>query len=168
MVYEKWANIVNMSLGTTTYTQSLEAAVNNAYDGGLLLVAAGGNNGPNGGPVYPAAYEKVMAIGATDSGDKLASFSNTSSGIDLVAPGVSINSTYIGSSYRTFSGTSMASPHVAGVAALVWGMSGGNNADVWTRLVVTAVSLGLVANQQVRGLWMLFPPSTQNKGKKAS
>ncbi|NJD01610.1 MAG: peptidase S8 [Ruminiclostridium sp.] len=109
--------VVNMSLGTKTYIKSFEDAVNAAYNNDIVLVAAAGNES---GPVsYPAAFSNVMAVSATDINNKIAKFSNRGPEIDVAAPGVSILSTYIGSTYATFSGTSMASPHVAGVAALV-------------------------------------------------
>lgn len=110
--------VVNMSLGTSSNVQSFHDAVIRAKAAGITLVAAAGND--YGGPVgYPAAYPEVIAVSATDSADALASFSSVGPEVDLAAPGKSIFSTYKGSNYATLSGTSMASPHVAGAAALV-------------------------------------------------
>lgn len=109
--------VVNMSLGASVDVPSFAEAVAAADTAGLVMVAAAGND--YGGPVnYPARYEPVIAVSAVDLDDKIASFSCIGPEVDLAAPGVSIYSTYKGSSYATMSGTSMAAPHVAGVAAL--------------------------------------------------
>lgn len=138
-------NVVNMSLGATTYSETLKTAVDVADANGLLLVAAAGNNGDweTVDPVYPAAYKSVMAIGAIKEGDEIAEFSNWTSGVELVAPGVRVLSTYIGSTYYEGNGTSMASPHVAGVAALVWAVNSNlTNAEIRSILWDTAEDLG--------------------------
>ena len=139
--------IVSMSLGTPTYSQSLRDACNAAYNAGLLLVAAAGNNGNLFGigdnVVYPAKFDSVIAVAATDENDERASFSSTGPEVELAAPGVNINSTYLGGSYRLLSGTSMACPHVTGVAALVWkAYPYYNNTQVRERLQQTAEDLG--------------------------
>jgi subtilisin family serine protease len=109
--------VVNMSFGATTGNESFHNAIVAAYNAGIVLIAAAGNEG---GPVsYPAAYPEVIAVAAIDSNDAVPSWSNSGPEIDLAAPGVNILSTYKGSTYSTLSGTSMAAPHVAGAAALV-------------------------------------------------
>lgn len=110
------ARIINMSLGTDYDSDTLKEAVQYAANKGVLLVGAAGNS--YGAPCsYPAAYSSVICVVATDQDNKLAGFSNV--GGELAAPGVSNYSTYVNSSYTKLSGTSMASPHVAGSAALI-------------------------------------------------
>jgi subtilisin family serine protease len=109
------ADVISMSLGGPTTTVELENAVNYALNYGVVVVAATGNDGA-ATPSYPAAYPGVIKVGATDIYDNIASFSNR--GETILAPGVNIYSTYKGGTYTTMSGTSMATPHVAGVCAL--------------------------------------------------
>ncbi len=112
------AQIINLSLGGEEDSQLLRDAVDYARARGCLVVASSGNSG---GPVfYPAAYEPVLAVAATNENDHHASFSSYGSQVDIAAPGTDIYSTWVRSSYFTLSGTSMAAPHVSGTAALVW------------------------------------------------
>ena len=110
--------VISMSIGGTTGSSALEAACARAANAGIQIIAAAGNSG--GAVLYPAAYDKyVIAVSATDSNNVIASWSCRGPQVDLAAPGVSIRSTYMGDTYATMSGTSMACPHVSGVAALV-------------------------------------------------
>ena len=142
--------VINMSLGTRSNIQSFHDAVIAAYNAGIVVVAAAGND--NGGAVnFPAAYPEAIAVSASGQNDNIASFSSIGPEVDFAAPGVSILSTYRDSSYATGSGTSMASPHVAGVAALVLSVPQKCDTDlngtcspneVKTRMAQTAEDLG--------------------------
>lgn len=117
------ANVINMSLGGSSSDDVFEAAIQQAGQKGVLVVVAAGNEFSDNDitPAYPANYRlpNMISVAATDEDDLLASFSNYgASNVDIAAPGVNILST-IPNSYDSFSGTSMASPHVAGVAALI-------------------------------------------------
>lgn len=115
---DKGARIISMSLGGSGCSSTLEAAIDYAYfEKGVVIIAAAGNN--NGLVGYPAAYEPVIAVGALDRHGQRAYFSNYGDALDLVAPGVRIFSTVPDNGYDTFSGTSMATPHVTGVAGLL-------------------------------------------------
>ncbi len=113
------AKIINLSLGGVEFAQSLQDAVNYANNKGALVVAATGNDG--GKVLYPAACDQVMAVAATGTMDQRMEWSNYGPQVDIAAPGESIVSTWrTGAEYRSMSGTSMATPHVSGAAALLW------------------------------------------------
>jgi Subtilase family len=122
------ARVINMSLGGYGDTTVEREAVAYAISHGVVVVAAMANDNTNN-PSFPAAYPDVIAVGATDSADHRASFSNFGPHIDVAAPGVGVQSTYWDDTYASLSGTSMASPHVAGVAALVLSRNASLSAD---------------------------------------
>ena len=152
-------DIATMCFGTSRYSQSLRDACRNASDAGVLLVAAAGNT--NGGDVtYPARYDSVIAVTATNQSDQQASFSSIGPEVELAAPGVDIMSTTKGDGgYGHLSGTSQAAPHVAGTAALIISsnlpdINGDgivNNEDVRLQLRSTAQDLGDLGKDDIYG-----------------
>lgn len=171
-------DVINLSLGKDRNPGSIvKQAFDNAEAQGVVIVAAAGNSGNLSGKgknvIYPAKFASVIAVAATDSADKRASFSSTGSEVELAAPGVSVYSTWndntsysnpqpvcdaLGDCYKYGSGTSMASPHVAGVAALVIATgvldTNGNgriNDEVRAVMNSTATDLGIVGGDYQYG-----------------
>jgi len=156
------ANIISMSLGGDSPDQQILRAIDYAVDRGVLVVAAAGNDGPDYGTIdYPGAYVKVIAVGAIDKSKNVPDWSSrgTNDGdyiieereIEFGAPGVYVYSTYNDGCYATMSGTSMATPHVSGLAAKLWQGNAENTRsylqsiaeDIWTPGDDTATGFGL-------------------------
>lgn len=120
---EQGMDVINLSLGSSMGSLVLEQAITSAETAGVVVVAAAGNAGASYGNEstvgYPAAYDSVLAVGATDQQDARAHFSSVGYELDVMAPGDGIYSTDLNGGYQTLSGTSMASPQVAGFAALL-------------------------------------------------
>ncbi|MEC0250315.1 S8 family peptidase [Bacillus halotolerans] len=149
-------DIVNMSLGTSSDSQILHDAMDKAYEKGVLLVAASGNEG-NGKPVnYPAAYSSVVAVSATDQHNQLASFSTTGNQVEFSAPGTDITSTYLHQYYATGSGTSQATPHAAAMFALLKQRDPGNtNVQLRALMQKNIVDLGITGRDQQFGYGLI-------------
>ncbi|CAH9062505.1 hypothetical protein PSECIP111951_03645 [Pseudoalteromonas holothuriae] len=113
------ANITSMSLGGGNSSTAERNAFEQSYSRGVLHIAAAGNSG-NSTLSYPASYNAVVSVAAVDSSENKASFSQYNNQVEIAAPGVGVNSTWNNNAYKSISGTSMATPHVSGVAALVW------------------------------------------------
>jgi len=165
-------DVANLSLGETGRVDVLADAVADAYERGVLLVAAAGNDGllENDPPAsdgesavsYPAAFEEVIAVGATDRNDDLAAFSSVGPEVELAAPGTDVLSTALPiniysnveepfNRYIELSGTSFAAPHVAGAGALLMSDVGLSNVEARERLRETAADVGLREDEQGYG-----------------
>ncbi|HOU12327.1 MAG TPA: S8 family serine peptidase [Anaerolineae bacterium] len=178
--YQNGADILNLSLGGASYSQTMQDAINAAHAGGSLVVAAMGNcryatgSCTTANPTqYPAAYNNVMAVAATDSGDSYAYYSQYGSHCDIAAPGGELSrlgdpngiystlptyavymTTYYGflNNYDYLQGTSQATPYVSGLAALIWSMNPALTPDEVQSLVQqTAEDLGTAGWDQDYG-----------------
>lgn len=109
-------DIINMSFGTVEYSEALKNAVSDAYDAGILIIAAAGNSKEI---EYPAAYNEVIAVGSVNSGGEISEFSATGEEVELVAPGEQVLTVGNFGEYEVLSGTSLAAPHVTAIASLI-------------------------------------------------
>ncbi|MBP1932852.1 S8 family peptidase [Ammoniphilus resinae] len=156
----KWAadhgaRVINMSVGNYHPSQVLHDAVRYAYDKGIVLIAASGNDNTDQ-PSYPAAYPEVLSIAAVDNHKRRAEFSNYGKHIDVAAPGVDIPSTYIYSEYAVLSGTSMACPHVSGLAGLILSVNPNlSNREVAKIIRQSAKDLGSRGKDQQYGYGLI-------------
>jgi thermitase len=115
---QQGVEVISMSFGSTSKSQTLANAIGDAANAGALLVAAAGNEGDST-MEYPAGFAQVVSVGATDDKDQHASFSTANDKVEISAPGVDTLSTWDNGGYKRLSGTSMATPHVAAVAAII-------------------------------------------------
>lgn len=135
------ANVINCSYGSSFFSGTTQNVVNIVWGNGAVIVASAGNQNVNQ-PRYPASYDNVVNVAATNSGDIKASFSNYHSTVDVSAPGDGIISTLWNNTYANYSGTSMSSPIAAGLVALIkaknptW-----NNTQLVNRLVLAVDSI---------------------------
>jgi subtilisin family serine protease len=139
--------VASMSLASSYDSQAMHDAVDDATQSGILIVAAAGNSGETGGAgetiSYPAKYDGVLAVAAVNRHNHRAWWSSTGNELGVSAPGVNVRSTFPGAEYAILSGTSMATPHVAGVAALVYSAHPDwTNQQVKQKIISTATPLG--------------------------
>ena len=113
------STVISMSLGGGASSTTERNAMDAAHQNGVLVVAAAGNDG-NSSLSFPASYDSVVSVAAVDSSGNHARFSQYNSQVEVAAPGVGVRSTIPGGNYANYSGTSMATPHVSAVYALVW------------------------------------------------
>ena len=147
-------DIISMSFGFDFYSQIFKEAVQEAYSSDILLIAASGND--NTDVLYPAAYTDVIAVGAVDSNNEKAPFSSYGYELELVAPGVDISSTALNNGYSIYSGTSMAAPHVTGVAALIKSYDYSlTNTEIRGKLRNDALDLGAVGKDDYYGFGLV-------------
>jgi subtilisin family serine protease len=141
------ARVINMSLGTHGSATLLREAVTEVTVEGVLVVAAAGNDGKDR-KMFPAAAPEAIAVGSVGRGDIVSPFTNFGSWIDVVAPGEAIHSTYAfpSNSYAINSGTSMASPWVAGEAALVLARAPSSSPADVTAAITSGADSADVAN----------------------
>jgi thermitase len=165
---DQGAKVINMSLGNYANAQFLHDAIRYAFDRDVVLIAASGNDNTEQ-PGFPAAYPEVFAVGATDSQLQKASFSNYGDYIDVAAPGVSIASTYPDNQYAALSGTSMASPHVAALAALIRSVNPSlKNTEVMEIMRRTAVDLGPEGKDKYFGYGMIDVVKALSQARQAN
>lgn len=117
-LYQNGAKIINCSFGSASYSAATQNIINDAWSAGVVICASAGNDGINA-PRYPASYDNVVNVAASNSGDIKASFSNYHTTVDVIAPGESILSTVYDNGYAIFNGTSMSTPITSGVVGLI-------------------------------------------------
>ncbi len=145
--------VANMSLGSPMPSETMHRALRYAKGRSMVVVAAAGNSGGSVG--YPGAYPETIAVSAADYNDKLADFSSRGAEVDFIAPGVDVVSTWPNNNTVSLSGTSMAAPHVAGLAALAvaQGARGLGGPDgVMSALKKSAKTIGLTATEEGAGM----------------
>lgn len=146
---DQGVNIINISFGTTENSEELHTAIQAAENAGILLIAAAGNNGI---VEYPAAYEEVMSVGSVNSQGKVSDFSAKGEELEIVAPGESVLSTGDFGGISVYSGTSIAAPHIVGVASLLWEKDLSVSADCIRKLLDVSANLYGEQNQYGYGL----------------
>lgn len=161
-------HIISMSLGSPYPSSKIHESIKKAIDAGIIVICAAGNEGPYMDSVgYPAKFDEVIAVGAIDLNKKVTNFSSRGNAVDIVAPGNNILSTYPPNGTASLSGTSMAAPFVAGVAALILAKhkeySGNtpvtNQKQMEEHIRKTAIDLGETGFDPLYGFGLINPNS---------
>lgn len=165
---EVGADVISMSLGSWWPSEALKDACDYAWNNNVVVVAAAGNVayfpfGPVWAIAYPAAYDSVIAVGSVGPNLELSWFSCFGSKLELVAPGEDILSSVTGDKYEWYSGTSMACPHVAGVAALIKSLGYKSNKDIRNKLREKAIDLGKEGKDKYYGYGLVDASLTGKK-----
>lgn len=154
-VHEHGAKVISLSLGgpaSVTIRTAVRAAWSRGSTRGSVIVAAAGNEG-NTATEFPAGYPEVVSVAAVDDSRRHAAFSNANADVEIAAPGVQVLSTRRGGGYVRLSGTSMATPHAAGAAALVWGAHRRSSASAIRKRLDAAVTDAGPAGRDPRFGW---------------
>jgi subtilisin len=157
------ADVLSLSLGSSQESPTIKAAIQDAIRAGRIVIAAAGNSGPHQNTIgFPGGTEGVCCVGATDQQDIVARFSSRGPQLTITAPGVQIDSTIPGNRYALMSGTSMATPYVAGIAALFVEHAKANNKphtqqDFLNALTTTAKDLGRAGRDTDYGFGLANP-----------
>lgn len=156
-------DVINLSFGTPENSVALQQIVDEAYNKGILVVAAAGNGGNTAGTgdtiEYPAKYPSVIAVGAVDQNNKRGTFSATGSDLEVAAPGVNVLSTYMNNEFAYMSGTSMAAPFVSGTLALLKQANPTlTNIQIREKLDSSAIDLGVKGKDALYGFGLIQAP----------
>ncbi len=153
-------DIISLSLGTNVYSQALEDACDFAYNSDVLIVAAAGNSGDGNSGTnnveYPAKFDSVIAVSAVNCNNIAPTWSSDGVEVELAAPGVDICSTDLDGSYTYKSGTSMTSPFVSGVAALIKSENLSlSSQEIRDLLAQNVVDLGIAGRDETFGFGLV-------------
>ena len=159
------ADVLSLSLGSPTFSPAIAAAIARAVNQGRFVICAAGNNGRPDSVDYPAKLPDTVAVGAVDRHGRVASFSSQGDEVDICAPGEDVLSTYLNGTYAKLSGTSMATPFVTGVVALMLAkhrQQGGkspieNGAQLIEHLHKTAIDAGPTGRDPSYGYGLIDP-----------
>lgn len=144
------ARIINTSFGNRTGNATTAEIIKSAWRKGCFLCGSAGNDGTNE-PHYPAAYDNIMCVGASNMVDLRCSFSNYGPNVDIYAPGAGIYRTTKGGGYSPVSGTSIACPQIAGLAALIWSANPKwTNQEVWDKIIQSADTITVDIGEVLR------------------